>query len=254
MFAINSARIRNARVMKIIIVKDYDEMSQKAAGIVAEQIAVKPDSVIGFATGSTPIGLYKILIKKYENGEISFKKVTTVNLDEYVGLDKNHKQSYNYFMNYNLFDHIDVDKNNVNIPNGRPNGLYAECVRYMDKLESLQQDIQILGIGSNGHIGFNEPGTRFKSVTHVVELSESTISDNSRLFDDISEVPKMAITMGISEIMNAKHILVLANGDNKAEAVYKMIKGEISEACPASVLQNHPNCTVIIDEKAAKLL
>ncbi len=240
--------------MKIIIVKDYEEMSQKAAGIVAEQIAVKPDSVIGFATGSTPIGLYKNLIKKYENGEISFKKVTTVNLDEYVGLDKNHKQSYNYFMNYNLFDHIDVDKNNVNIPNGRPNGLYAECVRYMDKLESLQQDIQILGIGSNGHIGFNEPGTRFKSVTHVVELSESTISDNSRLFDDISEVPKMAITMGISEIMNAKHILVLANGDNKAEAVYKMIKGEISEACPASVLQNHPNCTVIIDEKAAKLL
>lgn len=240
--------------MKIIIVKDYNEMSQKATEIVAEQLKAKPDSVIGFATGSTPIGLYKNLIKKYENGEISFSKVTTVNLDEYVGLAKDHEQSYNYFMNHNLFDQIDVDKNNINIPNGRPNGLYAECVRYMDKLASLKQDIQILGIGSNGHIGFNEPGTRFKSVTHVVELTESTIADNSRLFDDISEVPRMAITMGISEIMNAKHILVLANGENKAEAVYKMIKGEVTEACPASVLQNHPNCTVIIDEKAAKLL
>ncbi len=240
--------------MKLIIVKDYEEMSQTAAEIVAEQVKIKPDSIIGFATGSTPIGLYKKLIKKYENGEVSFKGITTVNLDEYVGLDGEHEQSYNYFMNHNLFNHIDVDKNNVNIPNGKPNGLYAECVRYMDKLENLKQDIQILGIGSNGHIGFNEPGTRFKSVTHVVELTESTIQDNSRLFDDISEVPRMAITMGISEIMNAKHILVLANGEGKAEAVYKMIKGEVTEACPASVLQNHPNCTVIIDEKAAKLL
>lgn len=135
-----------------------------------------------------------------------------------------------------------------------PTAFMLNAFRYMDKLASLKQDIQILGIGSNGHIGFNEPGTRFESVTHVVELTESTIFDNSRLFDDISEVPRMAITMGISEIMNAKHILVLANGENKAEAVYKMIKGEITEACPASVLQNHPNCTVIIDEKAAKLL
>lgn len=240
--------------MKVIIVKNYEEMSQKAAEIIAEQVNAKPDSIIGFATGSTPIGLYGILIEKYEKGEVSFRGMTTVNLDEYVGLAGDHEQSYNYFMNHNPFDHIDVDKNNVNIPNGKPDGLYAECVRYMDKLASIKQDIQILGIGSNGHIGFNEPGTSFRSVTHVVELTENTIKDNSRPFDDISEVPRMAITMGISEIMNAKHVLVLANGEGKAEAVYKMIKGKVTEDCPASVLQNHPNCTVIVDEKAAKLL
>ena len=184
----------------------------------------------------------------------SYKNIKTVNLDEYKGLDVTSDQSYVYFMRDNLFNHIDIDLNNTNIENGKAENAEEECARYNALLEVLQQDIQLLGLGSNGHIAFNEPGTPFGSVTHVVDLQESTIKDNARLFNDISEVPRQAFTMGLKNIMNAKKILILASGANKAKAVHGMIHGEVTESLPASVLQLHPDCTLIIDEAAASLL
>ena len=194
------------------------------------------------------------MIDKCAKKEISFKNIKTVNLDEYVGLPKGHVQSYDYFMKDNLFNHVDIDLANTNLPNGIAADLDAECARYTALLNKMRQSIQLLGIGSNGHIGFNEPKTPFDSTTHIVNLTESTIKDNSRLFDDISEVPTKAITMGIANIMNAKKILVVANGENKAKAVYNMVKGPVTEDCPASVLQKHEDVIVIVDKKAAALL
>lgn len=240
--------------MKVIITENYEEMSVKAAEVIKEVVKADENAILGLATGSTPIGLYKELVKANKNGEISFKNVKTVNLDEYVGLPKGHVQSYDYFMKDNLFNHIDIDIANTNLPNGSVSDLDAECARYTALLNSMPQSVQLLGIGSNGHIGFNEPNTSFDSTTHIVNLTESTIKDNSRLFDDISEVPTQAITMGIKNIMNAKKVLVVANGENKAKAVYNMVKGEVSENCPASVLQNHPDVIVVVDKKAASLL
>ncbi len=240
--------------MQIIITKNYDELSKKAADVVAEVIKQNPNAVLGLATGSSPIGLYKELIAKCSAGEISFKNIKTVNLDEYVGLEGTHDQSYRYFMNVNLFDHVDVDKANTNVPNGAAQDQAKECARYTALLGEMKQDIQVLGIGSNGHIGFNEPGTAFDSTTHIVDLTESTIKDNSRLFNDISEVPTKAITMGIKNVMDAKKILLVANGKNKAQAIYNMVKGEINENCPASVLQNHADVVVVVDEDAASML
>ena len=184
----------------------------------------------------------------------SYKNIKTVNLDEYKGLDYSSDQSYVYFMRDNLFDHIDIDLKNTNIENGKADDADKECARYNALLENMQQDIQLLGLGSNGHIAFNEPGTKFGSLTHVVDLTESTIKDNSRLFKDISEVPRQAFTQGLRNIMNAKKILILASGANKAKAVYGMVKGEVTEALPASVLQLHPDCTLIVDEAAGALL
>ena len=240
--------------MKVIVVKDYEEMSAKAFEVMADVVKNKPDAVLGLATGSTPIGLYKNMIKDHKENGTSYKAIRTVNLDEYAGLDYSSDQSYVYFMRSNLFDHIDIDLKNTNIENGKAVDRQAECDRYNALLEVMQQDIQVLGIGSNGHIAFNEPGTPFGSVTHIVDLAESTIKDNSRMFASIDEVPRQAFTMGLKNIMNAKKILILANGANKAKAVYGLVKGEVTESLPASVLQLHPDCIVIADEAAASLL
>lgn len=240
--------------MKVIVTNDYHEMSKVAAEIVSHVVLDNPNAVLGLATGSSPIGLYNNLIEMYEAGLLSFANVSTVNLDEYVGLDRDHPQSYAYFMRNILFDHIDIDLNNTHIPCGSAENLDEQCKQYSELLKNLRQDIQVLGIGSNGHIGFNEPGTPFDSVTHIVQLADSTIKDNSRLFNSIDEVPTKAITMGISNIMNARKIIVIANGTNKADAVYKMVQGEISENCPASVLQKHPDVVLVCDTLAAAKL
>ncbi len=240
--------------MKVIVVKDYEEMSLKAFEVMADVVKNKPNAVLGLATGSTPIGLYKNMIKDHKENGTSYKNIKTVNLDEYAGLDYSSDQSYVYFMRSNLFDHIDIDLKNTNIENGKATDRQAECDRYNKLLEEMQQDIQVLGIGSNGHIAFNEPGTPFGSVTHIVDLAESTIKDNSRMFASIDEVPRQAFTMGLKNIMNAKKVLILANGANKAKAVYGLVKGEVTENLPASVLQLHPDVVVIADESAASLL
>lgn len=240
--------------MKVIVVENYQQIAQLGAQIIAGVIKNNPNTVLGLATGTSPIGIYQNLVEMCQKGEISFANVKTVNLDEYVGLDGTHPQSYRYFMNDNLFNHVDIDKANTFVPNGVAENLQEECTRYTTLVNNLVQDIQLLGIGSNGHIAFNEPGTPFESTTHVVNLTENTIKDNSRLFEDISQVPTKALTMGIANIMNAKRILIVANGKNKAQAVYDMVKGQVNTTCPASVLQNHPDVTVIVDKDAASLL
>ena len=240
--------------MKVIIAKDYEEMSKKAFEVMREVVKGNPRAVLGLATGSTPIGLYKNMIEDHKRNCTSYREIRTVNLDEYAGLDYSSDQSYVYFMRSNLFDYIDIDLKNTNIENGKAADRQAECDRYNRLLEGMQQDIQVLGIVSNGHIAFNEPGTPFGSVTHIVDLAESTIKDNSRMFKSIDEVPRQAFTMGLKNIMNAKKILILANGANKAKAVYGLVKGEVTEAVPASVLQLHPDCTLVCDEAAAALL
>ena len=240
--------------MKIIITKNYDEMSEKAFEVMAEIVKHKPDAIIGLATGSTPIGLYKNMIKDHKENGTSYKNIKTTNLDEYAGLDYSSDQSYIYFMRENLFDHIDIDLKNTNIENGKATDRQAECDRYNELLANMQQDIQVLGIGSNGHIAFNEPGTPFGSVTHIVDLTENTIKDNARFFASIDDVPRQAFTMGLKNIMNAKQILILANGKNKAKAVYGLVKGEVTTDVPASILQLHPNCVLVCDEDAASLI
>lgn len=240
--------------MKIIITKDYEELSRRGARFFLDAVKVNPYAVLGLATGTTPLGLYAHLVADHELYGTSYAHVRTVNLDEYKGLPKTHEQSYAYFMRKNLFDGLDIDPANTNIENGMAADEGAECARYDALLEQLPRDLQLLGLGSNGHIAFNEPGTPFGSGTHVVELAESTVKDNARLFDDISEVPRKAFTMGIRQIMQAKKILILASGANKADAVYKMIKGEVTERVPASVLQLHPDCVLIADREAAAKL
>lgn len=240
--------------MKVVITKDYNEMSAKAFEIMKEVVTSNPKAVLGLATGSTPIGLYKEMIRDHKENGTSYKGIRAVNLDEYKGLDVSSDQSYVYFMRENLFNHIDINLENTHIENGKAADAEAECARYNALLSENVQDIQVLGLGSNGHIAFNEPGTSFDSVTHVVDLAESTIKDNSRLFASIDEVPRQAFTMGLKNIMDAKKIIVLANGENKAQAVFGLVKGEVTENVPASILQNHPDCTLICDEAAAKLI
>lgn len=240
--------------MKVVICKDYDEMSKKAAKIVIDAVKKNPKAVLGFATGTTPLGLYAEMVKDHRENGTSYKQVTTVNLDEYAGLDITSDQSYIYFMRHNLFDKLDLLPQNINIANGKAADRQAECDRYNKVLKEHVQDVQILGIGSNGHIGFNEPNTPFDSVTHVVDLTESTIKDNSRLFKSIDEVPRQAFTMGIANIMESKKIVMVINGANKAKALYGLVKGEITESMPASILQKHPDCTVFCDEPAAALI
>ena len=240
--------------MKVIIVENYEEMSAKAAEILTDIVKKNPNAVLGLATGSSPIGTYQNMAKDHKENGTSYQNVVTVNLDEYVGLTADHNQSYAYFMYENLFKNIDVPMTSTNLPSGSAKDLQAECDRYNALLEKYQQDVQVLGLGSNGHIGFNEPGTPFDSVTHLVDLTENTIKDNSRLFDSIDEVPRQALSMGIKNIMNAKSILVVVSGKNKADAVYGMVKGKITPNLPASVLQLHPFVTVICDKDAASLL
>ena len=240
--------------IKVIITKDYEELSEKAFEIMAEVLRKKPDAVLGLATGSTPIGLYQKMIEDCKRGGISYKKVKTANLDEYVGLTPDNDQSYRYFMRHNLLDHIDIDLNNTNIENGVADDLQAECKRYDALLSTLPRDVQVLGIGANGHIAFNEPGTPFDSQTHVVDLTENTIQMNARFFASEADVPRKALTMGLKSIMEAKKILILAVGANKADAVNGMLNGPVDPALPASILQLHPDCTLIADQAAAALL
>lgn len=240
--------------MKVIIVQDYAEMSQKAAEILTDIVKKNPNAVLGLATGSSPIGTYQNMIKDHKENGTSYKNVTSVNLDEYVGLTPDHNQSYAYFMRDNLFNHIDINPVNTHLPSGNASDLQKECDRYNALLATKQQDVQVLGLGSNGHIGFNEPGTPLDSVTHLVDLTENTIKDNSRLFNSIDEVPRQALSMGIKNIMQAKSVLVVVSGKNKAQAVKGMVEGEITPDLPASVLQLHPFVTVICDKEAASLL
>ena len=232
--------------MIIIITKDYVGLSVRAAKVMLEVVKENPYAVLGLATGTTPLGLYAHMIADHEKYGTSYAHIRTVNLDEYKGLPKTHEQSYAYFMRKNLFDGLDIDPENTNIENGMAEDEEKECTRYDALLGRLPRDIQLLGLGSNGHIAFNEPGTPFGSGTHVVTLAESTVKDNARLFDDISEVPRKAFTMGIRQIMQAKKILILASGANKADAVYKMAKGEVTEV--------HPDCILIADREAAAKL
>ncbi len=239
--------------MNVIITENYDEMSKKAADLINELVKNNPNAILGLATGSSPIGTYNYMAEACKNG-LSYKNVSTVNLDEYVGLTADHDQSYAYFMRTNLFDKLDIDQKNTNLPCGSAKDLQAECDRYNALLDTMKQDVQVLGLGSNGHIGFNEPNTPFDSLTHLVDLTESTIKDNSRLFKSIDEVPHQALSMGIKNIMQAKSIIMVVSGKNKAEALRGMVKGEVTPALPASVLQLHPFVTVICDKEAASLL
>lgn len=235
--------------MRIIKASDYNEMSRCAANIIAAQITLKPDSVLGLATGSTPIGTYKLLVESYQQGNLDFSKVRSVNLDEYCGLDGSHDQSYRYFMNTNLFNRVNIDMANTNVPNGIATDLEQECKRYDRLLEELGGvDLQLLGIGHNGHIGFNEPNEFFDKATHVVELKQSTIDANSRFFEKIEDVPKRAITMGIKSIMSARKILLVAGADKK-DIIERALFGPITPQVPASVLQFHNDLIVVVSEK-----
>ncbi|MEH7085533.1 glucosamine-6-phosphate deaminase [Neobacillus drentensis] len=237
--------------MKIIEVTDYQQMSNKAAEYIIKKVIQNPSIKLGFATGGTPIGTYKCLIDDHHKNGTAYQKVTTFNLDEYIGLSSENKNSYRYFMNNQLFNYIDINKAKTNIPSGIAADFQEECHRYEDLINQHGGiDLQILGIGSNGHIGFNEPGTSFASKTHIVELASSTIQANARFFNEIEEVPTKAITMGISTIMKSKEILLLVSGEKKREALFRLLNGEISESFPASVLKNHP-CVTIIADKAA---
>ena len=240
--------------MKVIKVKNYEEMSEEALKVMLGVVSENPNAVLGLATGSTPLGLYAKMAQDHRENGTSYANCRAVNLDEYVGLDASSDQSYVYFMRENLFKNIDIKLENTHIENGTAADKEAECARYNALLNELRQDIQLLGIGSNGHIAFNEPGTAFDSVTHIVDLAESTIKDNSRLFKSIDEVPRQAFTMGLSNIMNAKKVLILANGEGKANAVREFVKGEAREEVPATVLQSHPDCILICDEAAGKFI
>ena len=240
--------------MKVIITENYEEMSKVAADLIINIVKNNPNAVLGLATGSSPIGTYDNMVKDHLENGTSYKNVRTVNLDEYVSLSADHDQSYAYFMRKNLFDRVDIDLANTNLPSGVAPDAQAECDRYNALLDTMKQDIQLLGLGSNGHIGFNEPGTPFGSVTHLVDLTENTIKDNSRLFDNINDVPRQALSMGIKNIMQADSILMVVSGANKADAVYGMVKGDVTPDLPASVLQLHPNVTIVCDKAAASKL
>lgn len=234
--------------MKIIKAKDYDDMSKIAAQIIGAQITLKPDCVLGLATGSTPIGTYSMLADWCSKGYLDFASVTTFNLDEYLGLDPQHDQSYRHYMNSNLFNKINIKIENTNVPNGKAVDVDKECMAYENKIEGLDGiTLQLLGIGNNGHIGFNEPDDSFSKSTHCVRLADNTIEANARFFDSIDMVPKKAITMGIGTIMKAKKAILIANGEGKREILKKSLFGPITPRVPASILQLHPDLTVITD-------
>lgn len=237
--------------MRIYKAKDYEEMSRKAAGIVSAQIIMKPDCVLGLATGSTPVGLYKQLIEWYRNGDLDFSGVRTVNLDEYKGISRENDQSYYYFMHQNLFDHVNIPAENTHLPNGMEPDSEKECRRYEELIQSMGSvDLQLLGIGHNGHIGFNEPADAFDKQVHCVNLTQSTIEANKRFFASAEEVPRQAYTMGIQTIMRSKKILIIANGEGKADIVRDAFFGPITPMVPASVLQLHNDVTLVADEAA----
>ena len=241
--------------MRVIITNSYDEMSKEAAKIVAGQIYLKPDSVLGLATGSTPLQMYKKLIAVHEMVGLDFSQVTSFNLDEYIGMSPNNPQSYHYFMKHNFFDFINIKPENIFIPDGMAEDIEAEGKHYDALIEEKGGiDLQILGIGRNAHIGFNEPDIKFEATTHKVKLDDETIEANSRFFENEADVPRYAISMGIKTIMLAKKVVLLASGSNKAEAVYNAVYGSISPSAPASILQLHRDVTVIVDKEAGALL
>lgn len=241
--------------MRILVCKNYDEMSKKAAQMILSQVTLKPNSVLGLATGSTPIGMYKELVKMYNEKLIDFSEVSTFNLDEYYNLPKTSDQSYDYFMRVNLFNHINVKNENIHIPNGMASNVELECETYDKQIkESGGVDIQVLGIGNNAHIGFNEPTINFERGTHLVDLKESTIEANARFFEKIEDVPKKAITMGTGSIFKARKIMLLACGDSKADAIYNTVYGKVIPEVPASILQFHNDIVLILDEAAASKL
>lgn len=241
--------------MRVIRTKDYDDMSRKAANVIFAQVVTKPDCVLGLATGSTPIGTYKELIAKYENGDLDFSAVKSANLDEYKGLPRDNDQSYYYFMYNNLFKHVNIDLANTNIPDGMKPDAETECARYEEVIKALGGvDLQLLGLGHNGHIGFNEPADQFDKITHCVDLQESTIEANKRFFADVNDVPRQAYTMGIQTIMSAKKILLIVSGAEKAQILHDVICGPVTPHVPASILQMHPDVTVIADEAALALV
>lgn len=238
-------------MMRIIEAKDYKDMSRKAAAVIAAQITLKPDCVLGLATGSSPIGLYDQLVEWYENGDLDFSKVSSVNLDEYKGLTRENDQSYYYFMHKNLFDRVNIDPKNTNVPDGTEPDSDKECKRYEELVNSFGGvDIQLLGLGHNGHIGFNEPCDTFPKETHCVDLTETTIEANKRFFESADDVPKQAYTMGIGTIMKAKKILVVVSGEDKAETLAKVICGDVTPQIPGTILQMHPDVTIVADAAA----
>ena len=237
--------------MKIITVSNYDEMSARAAELLVAQVIVKPDSVLGLATGSTPVGTYRSMAEACSAGQVSFSRCRSVNLDEYVGLGPENEASYRYFMEDNLFRHIDIPPENTHLPDGKSQDPAAECVRYDQLLASLAPiDLQVLGLGHNGHIAFNEPDDHFIAGTHIVDLDEATIEANQRFFSSRDEVPKQALTMGMRPILNARHVLFLISGEAKADILHRSLTGPITPAVPASILQLHTNVTLIADKAA----
>ena len=237
--------------MKIYKAKDYKDMSRKAANIISAQVIMKPNCVLGLATGSTPIGTYDQLVEWYNKGDLDFSEVTTVNLDEYKGLPRTNDQSYYYFMHQHLFDRVNIDPERTNVPNGMEPDAEKECGKYEELIRSLGGvDLQLLGLGHNGHIGFNEPGEAFEKETHCVDLTESTIEANKRFFASADDVPKQAYTMGIKTIMQAKKILIVVNGENKADIVERAFFGPVTPEVPASILQLHNDVTLVGDEAA----
>lgn len=238
--------------MDVIIKKTYEDMSKRAAEMIADAIRRKPNIVLGLATGSTPIGLYKELIRMHKEEGLDFSKVITFNLDEYYGLSKDDNQSYHYYMYKNLFDHVNIKKENIHIPDGTISNVEEYCRKYDEAIEKCGGiDLQILGIGANGHIGFNEPADELIASTHLTDLTEDTIKANSRFFDSMEQVPKRAITMGIGTILKAKKIILLANGKEKASAIsYVVNRNKITPKIPATLLLGHSNVTVILDKEA----
>ena len=238
-------------MMKVIVTENYDAMSRQAANILSAEVIAHPDCTLGLATGSSPVGTYKVLIQRYEQGDLDFSNVKSINLDEYVGLSPEHDQSYRYFMQHNLFDHINIKRENTNVPNGLAEDTDAECARYNKVIEDLGPiDIQVLGLGHDGHIGFNEPAAEFPCLTHRVDLTDVTIDANARFFATRDDVPKQALTMGIGTIMQAKKVLMVVSGKDKAEIVKKAFTGPITPEVPASILQMHPNFVLVGDKDA----
>ena len=241
--------------MRLIRAKNYQDASRKVANIISAQVILKPDCVLGLATGSSPVGAYKQMIEWCNKGDVDFSQTKTVNLDEYVGLAADHDQSYSYFMHQNFFDHINIDPANTNLPNGLELDAAKECARYDKVIANLGGvDLQLLGIGANGHIGFNEPADQFSVGTNRVDLTASTISTNSRFFENESMVPRQAYTMGMLAIMQAKRIVMIATGSNKAQAVYDAFCGPVTPQMPASILQLHPDFVLVADEEALSLV
>ncbi len=241
--------------MRIIVTKDAKEMSKKASELFIEEINRNPEIVLGLATGSTPIGLYNELISAYHAGEVDFASVKTFNLDEYYGLIPEHPASYHFFMKSNLFNHINLPEENIHIPNGVPHNVEVYCADYEEMIKEVGGiDLQLLGIGENAHIGFNEPGTALGATTQLIQLAQKTIESNARFFPKKEDVPKQAISMGIKTIMRSRKIVLLASGEKKAQAIYNTVMGFVESSVPASVLQLHPDVVMIIDRKAAALL